>query len=88
MTQLSTDSADPPGSVGQADRSRTYGPVEGHGPAGPIERLMSTLIRKLAWSRLSDPKIAVTLSGPACCWGYSSARQHRTRRRWQSGCRC
>src|SRR5215471_16345196 len=30
---------------------------------GPAERLMSFIIRKLAWSRLSDPKVAVTVSG-------------------------
>jgi hypothetical protein len=34
--------------------------AERHGPA---ERLMSFIIRKLAWSRLSDPKVAVTISG-------------------------
>jgi hypothetical protein len=38
----------------------TFGPVEGD---GPIERIMSTVIRKLSWSRLSDPKVAVTVSG-------------------------
>jgi hypothetical protein len=57
------DPADPPGSAGPAGRPRTYGPLEGNGPTGPIERLMSTVIRKLAWSRLSDPKVAITVSG-------------------------
>ena len=63
MRQVTIRSADPPGSVVPAGRSRTYGPIEGHGPTGPIERLMSTVIRKLAWSKLSDPKVAITMSG-------------------------
>lgn len=85
MSQVSTHSADPPGSagsagsagaagapaesagaagpVGQAVRSRTHGPLDGHPPTGPIERVMSTVIRKLAWSRLADPKVALTVSG-------------------------
>jgi hypothetical protein len=41
----------------------THAPEEGQRPSGPIERVMSTVIRKLAWSRLSDPKVAVTVSG-------------------------
>ena len=32
-------------------------------PTGPIERLMSFTIRKLAWSRLANPRIAVAISG-------------------------
>jgi hypothetical protein len=52
-----------PGPVRRVSVAPTYGPVEEHGPNGPIERLMSTLIRKLAWSRLSDPKVAISLSG-------------------------
>jgi hypothetical protein len=63
VTQVSTDSADPPGSVRAAGRSKTLGPFERPAPTGPIERIMSTVIRKLAWSRLSDPKVAVTVSG-------------------------
>jgi hypothetical protein len=31
--------------------------------AGPVERVMSTVIRKLAWSRLSNPRVALTVSG-------------------------
>ncbi len=50
--------------MGRAGRDDgTYGPGAGDGPTGPIERLMSTLIRKLAWSRLSEPRVAVALSG-------------------------
>ena len=62
MTQLHTHSADSEGvePVGQAV---TYAPVEERGPAGPIERVMSTVIRKLAWSKLSNPTVAVTVSG-------------------------
>jgi hypothetical protein len=60
VTQVSAHQADPPGSVGLAGGSETIGPVEGN---GPVERIMSTLIRKLAWSRLSEPKVAVAVSG-------------------------
>ena len=72
MTQVSVDSADPPGAAG---RSRMPGPAEAPGhtglpePSGPIERLMSTLIRKLAWSRLSDPKVAVAVSASGLLLG-------------------
>jgi hypothetical protein len=30
---------------------------------GPVERVMSTVIRKLAWSRLSNPRVALAVSG-------------------------
>jgi hypothetical protein len=30
---------------------------------GPVERVMSTVIRKLAWSRLSNPRVALAISG-------------------------
>ncbi len=72
MTQVSTHSADPPGQAGQAGQiagSRAYGALDRDGPAGlvvpagPVERVMSTVIRRLAWSRLSQPKVAVTVSG-------------------------
>jgi hypothetical protein len=63
VTQVSTDSADPPGSVGAVGTSRTLGHVERQSPSGPIDLIMSAVIRKLAWSRLSDPRVAVTLSG-------------------------
>src|SRR5487761_1489837 len=62
MTRMSTHPADPPRWSGPAGQPGTDGPAEGHGPAGPVERIMSALIRKLAWSRLSEPKVAVTLS--------------------------
>jgi hypothetical protein len=69
VTQLSTDSADPTGPVRQAGRFRTSAPLEGPGPAGPIERVMSTVIRKLAWSRLSNPRVAITVSGAGLLLG-------------------
>ncbi|MDR2986539.1 MAG: hypothetical protein LBV34_17030 [Nocardiopsaceae bacterium] len=59
MTQVSTPAADPPGSVGLTSGSEALGSAEGN---GPVEQIMSAVIRKLAWSRLSEPKVAVTLS--------------------------
>src|SRR6266550_3024184 len=66
VTQVSTQPAQP------ADRSRTAGPAAGPGPApptGPIERLMSAVIRKLAWSRLSHPRVAVAVSASGLLLG-------------------
>jgi hypothetical protein len=63
VAQASVHSADPPGSVQPGDQAGMHDPVQGDGPTGPIERLMSTLIRKLAWSRLSNPKVALAVSG-------------------------
>ena len=60
MTQVSRHPAEPPGLVEPTSGSTALGPVAGD---GPIERLMSTLISKLAWSRLSQPRVAVTVSG-------------------------
>jgi hypothetical protein len=64
MAQVSqvSDSAQPPGSVGLAKRPWARNPLDGPGPDGPIERVMSTVIRKLAWSRLSNPKVALSVS--------------------------
>jgi hypothetical protein len=53
-------------------------PTEPAGPPGPpgpgegndlVERVMSTVIRKLAWSRLSRPKVAVAVSGAGLLLG-------------------
>jgi hypothetical protein len=66
VTRASIDSADPPGvpgTVSPADGSGTRGSLELPSPTGPVERLMSTVIRKLAWSRLADPRVAVTVAG-------------------------
>src|SRR5271166_1766300 len=66
VTRASIDSADPPGAPGSvkpAGRTGRYGPAGKAGPTGPVERVMSTVIRKLAWSRLADPKVAVSVAG-------------------------
>ena len=49
-------------SVNSAELTGTDGPVDEYGSTGPVERLMSAVIRTLAWSRLSKPKVAVTVS--------------------------
>lgn len=46
-----------------AERPDGRTPDGAYRPAGPIERFMSALIRKLAWSRLANPKVAVSISG-------------------------
>ena len=69
VTQVSTHPAEPPGSVGQATRPGPYGPFEPHEPTGPVDRLMDWLIRTLAWSRLSRPKVAVSLSAAGLLLG-------------------
>jgi hypothetical protein len=66
VTQASIQPSDPP--VRSADGAGAAGtgtadPVLERTPRGPIERLMSTVIRRLAWSRLSDPKVALVVSG-------------------------
>jgi hypothetical protein len=63
LTQAPTQPPGPPGPVRPADRSGAKVPAIGAAPAGPVDRLMSFVIRKLAWSKLSDPKVAVTISG-------------------------
>jgi hypothetical protein len=63
LTQAPTQPPGPPGPVRPADRSGTKVPAIGAAPGGPVDRLMSFVIRKLAWSKLSDPKVAVTVSG-------------------------
>jgi hypothetical protein len=44
----------------------THGPVVGN---GPVERVMSTVIRKLAWSRLANPRVAIAVSGAGLLLG-------------------
>jgi Glycosyltransferase family 87 len=61
VTQLRTHAADSDG-VDPASQTLTLPPVEER-PAGPIERVMSTVIRRLSWSKLANPKVAVTVSG-------------------------
>lgn len=62
MTQVPTHPLDPPGDAGIAGQVWTPDSPVHQGPSGPVELLMSTLIRKLAWSRLSQPRVAVGLS--------------------------
>jgi hypothetical protein len=68
VTQLRTHSADSDG-VEPAGQLVARAPVVEGGPAGPIERVMSTVIRKLAWSKLSNPAVAVTVSGAGLLLG-------------------
>jgi hypothetical protein len=62
VTQVSVNSTEPAGSVGSAGPGTAAPPVES-GRSGPIEWVMSTVIRKLAWSRLSEPRVALAVSG-------------------------
>jgi len=66
VTQVSTHSADTPGVTRSAER---LSPDLLEVRNGPVERLMSTLIRKLAWSRLANPKVAVSLSAAGLLLG-------------------
>jgi hypothetical protein len=59
----------PAGQPGPEPQAGQYGPYEPHKPTGPIDRFMDWLIRTLAWSRLSNPKIAVGLSGAGLLLG-------------------
>jgi hypothetical protein len=69
VTRASIDSAEPPGAAGSVQPTEpnaatiTSAPVAGAGATGPVERVMSTVIRKLAWSRLAKPRVAVTVAG-------------------------
>lgn len=63
VTQVSVRPTDPPVPAGQTGRTALRSTLEDRIPNGPIEWLMSTLIRKLSWSRLADPKVAISVSG-------------------------
>jgi hypothetical protein len=63
VTRVSAQSADTPDLTGSAGQIGALGRTGRTGRTGPIEWVMSFVIRKLAWSRLSDPKVAVTVSG-------------------------
>ena len=58
-------------SVNSAELTGTGGPVDEYGSAGPVGRLMSAVIRTLAWSRLSKPKVAITVSGAGLLLGIA-----------------
>jgi hypothetical protein len=60
---VSAHSADPADLAGSSGREEALDPAEATRRVGPIELVMSFVIRKLSWSRLSDPKVAVTVSG-------------------------
>ncbi len=62
MTQLRTHAAGSDG-IKPPGQPVALAPAARESPAGPIERVMSTVIRKLAWSKLSNPAVAVTVSG-------------------------
>jgi hypothetical protein len=65
VAQVSIGPAGPPGGAGPE------APVllEPRRRAGLIDWFMSTLIRKLSWSRLSDPRVAVSLSAAGLLLG-------------------
>ena len=66
MTRVSTHPAGPPGQAGTAPLPVISDVVIRN---GPVEWVMSRVIRKLAWSRLSDPMVALTLSGAGLLLG-------------------
>lgn len=61
MTRVPSHSSGPPGPAEPAGRVPALGSAEEAG--GLVERVMSTVIRRLAWSRLADPKVAMAVSG-------------------------
>src|SRR5689334_1401794 len=67
VTRVSTHPPGPPGSAG-ADTLPFAQPDVAVGN-GPVEWVMSRVIRKLAWSRLSDPTVALSLSGAGLLLG-------------------
>lgn len=69
MSQVSIGPAGPPEAAGQAERPAAQEALGTRRPAGPIDRFMSSLIRKLAWSRLSDPRVAVSLTAAGLLLG-------------------
>ena len=66
----------------------TRGPCERKPATGPIDWLMSNLIRKLAWSKLSEPRIAIAISGVGLLLGMVVGATAQNARRCRSGCRC
>ena len=69
MTQASVNSAGlPERPVGRTDWTDSR---DQSGSAGPVGRLMSAVIRTLAWSRLSKPKVAITVSGAGLLLGIA-----------------
>ncbi len=61
MTQAPIHPPGPPG-PSKPIRPEPAVPVESPPPRGPIDRVMSLVIRKLAWSKLSHPRVAIAIS--------------------------
>ncbi|MDA8318336.1 MAG: hypothetical protein M0030_00770 [Actinomycetota bacterium] len=66
---MSAHSADPPDSSGPESQPATAGTLVLASPSSPVERFMSALIRKLSWSRLANPRVAVAVSGAGLLLG-------------------
>ena len=64
MTQVPARPAGPPGRAAPDDRAG----MRGHRD-GPVEWVMSTVIRKLSWSKLSAPRVAMAVSGAGLLLG-------------------
>src|SRR5579875_2370453 len=64
VTRLSASTVGQPAPAGQAGQPEPDGSLLLPGPPGPVERLMSTVIRKLA-----QPKVAVAISGAGLLLG-------------------
>jgi hypothetical protein len=81
VRQVSVDPTDPPEPVGSVEGPGTDEVIEERGRTGPIELVMSTVIRKLSWSRLSQPKVAIAVSGVGLLLGMivgATAPNHET----------
>ena len=69
------------GAAAPGVRPGALGPGERQPATGPIDWLMSNLIRKLAWSKLSEPRIAIAVSGIGLLLGMvvgATAPNHET----------
>ena len=66
VTRVSTHPAGPPGQAGTVDLPPAPDLVIRN---GPVEWVMSRVIRRLAWSPLSDPMVALSLSGAGLLLG-------------------
>jgi hypothetical protein len=54
---------------GLAAPARLTAPTGPSAPTGPVERLMSAVIRKLSWSRLAQPRVAMSLAAAGLLLG-------------------
>lgn len=66
MTQVSSQPPGPLAPAGPDGLDETHSPAERN---GPVEWVMSTVIRELSWSRLSHPRVAVTVSAAGLLLG-------------------